>query len=90
MKDKGFMEFSIKQLNKYMSNMGSQQFNYEVLRAAFDSDPRIQNIIKDFDHQSVTLKDGEVDDLENDAQQSDGDSVATMARNATDLGDNDL
>jgi len=90
MKDNGFMEFSIRQLNKYMVNMGSQQFNYEVLRAAFDSDPKIQNIIKDFDHQKVTLKDSEADDLEVDADQSGGDTVATMARNATDLSDNDL
>ena len=89
MKDKGFLEFNIKQLNKYMLNMGSQQFSYEVLRAAFDSDPKIQNIVKDFDHQKVTLKDSEADDLE--AQEpTDGDSVSTMARNATDLGNNDL
>lgn len=79
------MKFSVHQLNKYMTNMGSQQFNYEVLRAAYDSDPKIQNIIKDFDHDRIELKSSEVDDL--DPKPTGGSSVSSMAKSATDLGD---
>jgi hypothetical protein len=87
LKDKGFLEFSIRQLNKYMTNMGSQQFSYEVLRAAFDTDPKIQNLIKDFDHRTVKLKNSAVDDLETDPAAG-GDTVGQMAKSATNLGDN--
>jgi hypothetical protein len=80
------MEFSMRQLNKYMTNMGSQQFSYEVLRAAFDTDPKIQNLIKDFDHRTISLKNSAVDDLEVDDQPG-GDTVGQMAKGATDLGD---
>lgn len=77
----------MRQLNKYMTNMGSQQFSYEVLRSAFDTDPKIQNLIKDFDHRTITLKDGNVDDLEVDGTDGGGDTVGQMAKSATDLGD---
>jgi hypothetical protein len=86
LKDKGFMEFSIRQLNKYMTNMGSQQFSYEVLRSAYDTDPKIQNLIRDFDHRTVKLKRSEVDDLETEPSTG-GDTVGQMAKSATDLGD---
>jgi hypothetical protein len=80
------MEFSIRQLNKYMTNMGSQQFSYEVLRSAYDTDPKIQNLIRDFDHRTVKLKRSEVDDLETEPSTG-GDTVGQMAKSATDLGD---
>ena len=85
MKNKGFMEFSLDQLNRYMANLGRQQFNYEVLRAAYDSDPKIQNIIKDFDHRKVKLKSGEVDELDT-AKPAGDNTVSSMAKRATDLG----
>lgn len=79
------MEFSIDQLNQYMSNLGRQQFNYEVLRAAYDSDPKIQNIIKDFDQRKVKLKSSEIDDINAPAPSGDN-TVSAMAKRATDLG----
>jgi len=66
--------------------MGSQQFSYEVLRSAYDTDPKIQNLIRDFDHRTVKLKRSEVDDLETEPSTG-GDTVGQMAKSATDLGD---
>lgn len=86
MKNKGFMEFSMDQLNRYMSNLGRQQFNYEVFRAAYDSDPKIQNIVKDFDHLRVKLKSGESDNIELN-KPAGGDTVNAMAKRATKIGD---
>lgn len=69
-----------------MQNQGRGQFTYEVFKAAFDSDPRIQNIVADFDESSITLKTSEMDDVAVDPAAG-GDSVGTMAKRAVDLKD---
>ena len=69
-----------------MQNQGRGQFSYEVFKAAFDSDPRIQAIVTDFDDSSITLKTSEMDDVEIDPAGG-GDSVSTMAKRAVDLKD---
>lgn len=71
-----------------MQNTGRNQFSYEVFKAAYDNDPRIQNIVKNFDREKIELKTSEVDDVEdlpgNPGRK--GDAVSKMAKNATDLG----
>ena len=71
-----------------MQNTGRNQFSYDVFKAAYDSDPRIQKIVKNFDQEKIELKTSEVDDVEdlpgNPGRPSD--TVAKMAKNATDLG----
>lgn len=70
-----------------MQNTGRNQFSYDVFKAAYDSDPRIQKIVKNFDQEKIELKTSEVDDVEdlpgNPGRPSD--TVAKMAKNATDL-----
>ena len=70
-----------------MQNTGRNQFSYDVFKAAYDSDPRIQKIVKNFDQEKIELKTSEVDDVEdlpgNPGRPSD--AVAKMAKNATDL-----
>lgn len=75
-------------LDKYMQNQGRGQFDYEVFKAAYDSDPRLKQLVKNFDKDKIEIKTSEVDDVENipgDPGRP-GDAVGKMAKNATDLG----
>tara|TARA_B110000503_G_C7125504_1_gene404397 strand:- start:1249 stop:1497 length:249 start_codon:yes stop_codon:yes gene_type:complete len=78
------VEFSIEQLNKIMQNIGVQQFTYDTLKAAYDTDTKVADMIKDFTHDAVTLKTSEVDDLEPKKQKRKN-TVASMAKKAVDL-----
>lgn len=69
-----------------MSNIGDELFTYDTLKQAFDSDPKIQNIIADFDHNSIKIKTGEIDDVDPVKSGSGGTNVSAMAKRATDLG----
>lgn len=70
-----------------MQNMGRGQFNYEVFKAAYDADPRLQKLITNFDQQQIELKTSEMDDVAklpgNPGRP--GDTVGQMAKNAVDL-----
>ena len=72
-----------------MQNMGRGQFNYDVFKAAYDADPKLQELVKNFDQDKIELKTSETDDVEglpgNPGRP--GDAVAQMAKNATDLSD---
>ena len=46
-----------------MQNTGRNQFSYDVFKAAYDSDPKIQKIVKNFDQDKRELKTSEVDDV---------------------------
>ena len=69
-----------------MQNMGSQQFTYDVFKSAYDSDPRIQEIVTDFNKEMISLKDSEMDDIKRKRTKS-KDNVSKMAKRATKLGD---
>lgn len=69
-----------------MQNQGRGQFTYEVFKAAFDSDPRLQELVSDFDDDRIELKDKETDDLET-PKASSGKSVSQMAKSAVDFDD---
>lgn len=69
-----------------MHNMHQEAFSYETLLAAYQADPRVSEIVKDFDQKSITLKTSEVDDIETQqpsAQQSN--KVSQMAAKAVDI-----
>lgn len=69
-----------------MQNIGKGQFTFDVLKNAYDSDPRIKEIVTNFDKEKVELKGDETDDV-SVPQQSSADAVGDMAQAATDLGD---
>lgn len=72
-----------------MQNMGRGQFTYDVFKAAYDADPKLQELVKNFDKNKIDLKTSEVDDVEkikgNPGRPKD--TVGQMAKNATDLSD---
>jgi len=75
-------------LDKYMKNTGRGQFTYDVFKAVYDADPRLQAIVKNFDKDKIELKQSEVDDVETKGEpgRPGADEVSKMAKNATDLG----
>jgi hypothetical protein len=67
-----------------MKNMGNEQFDYRTFKAAYDSDPRIKSMIKNFDQKSVTLKTDTDADIDAPQQDVANDSaVSQMAKRAT-------
>jgi hypothetical protein len=68
-----------------MANSDRQQFDFETFKAAFDTDPRIKNVVTNFDQDKIDFKQSEVDDL-GAASAPGGDAVGKMASKATDLG----
>ena len=63
MQSDGVYNLTIKQLDRMLSRQGRQQFNYEVFKNAYDSDTRLQNLVKDFNKKSITLAGDETDEL---------------------------
>jgi hypothetical protein len=71
-----------------MQKQGRGMFNYEVFKSAYDNDPRIQNIVTNFNKDEIELKQSESDDIPDSAKDVNQDNtVSNMAKNATDLGD---
>lgn len=75
-------------LNKIMQNMGREQFDYGTFKAAYDTDPRIKTMVHDFNYTGVQPKTTNLLDKPSSDKDVEGDKVADMAKNATDLGDN--
>jgi len=74
-------------LNKIMQNVGGEMFDYGTFKAAYDTDPRIKTMVKNFNSDGVepkTKQDTETGMAQQDAQ---GKTVGQMAKSATDLGD---
>jgi hypothetical protein len=69
-----------------MQNVGDQEFSFDLLKSAFDFDPRIQSVVKDFDQTSITLKSDNDADMSTSPDQSQTDTVKQMAQRATKLG----
>lgn len=70
-----------------MQNQGRGQFTYDVFKAAYDSDPRLQTLVSNFDQNTIELKSDEMDDVPVDGAAAGGDSVSSMAKSAVDLSD---
>ena len=67
-----------------MQNAGNQQFTYDSFKASYDSDPKIQDIVKDFDQETITLKTSSLDDINPSKTQSKN-KISQMAKRAVDL-----
>lgn len=82
------MRLSINKLDNVMRNVGASQFSYEVFKSAYDTDTKIQELVKDFDRNVIELSDGSASDtLDPESGRDGADDVKKMAKSATDLGD---
>jgi hypothetical protein len=78
---------SIAKLDKYMRNQGKGNFDYDVFKAMYDADPRLQQLVTNFDKEKIEFKQSETDDVKVAGQSGPkGDTVGNMAKNATDVG----
>jgi hypothetical protein len=66
--------------------MGDEGFTYDIFQQAYNSDPKIQNIVADFNKNSVKIKTGDENNLSRKPT-SGKNTVSAMAKRATDLGD---
>ena len=77
----------MKKLDRFLQNQGRGQFTYEVFKAAYDADPRLQELVTNFDQDKIEFKTSEVDDVKglpgNPGRPSD--TVGKMAKSAVDL-----
>ena len=81
---------SIAKLDKYMRNQGKGNFDYESFKAMYDADPRLQQLVTNFDKDKIEFKQSEVDDVAGAVPGNPGrpsDTVGKMAKNAVDLTD---
>jgi len=74
-------------LNKVMENMGGEAFVYDTFKVAYDSDPRIKEMVKNFSGDGIELKTKEDADASGTTSADGGDTVAAMAKSATNVGD---
>ena len=70
-----------------MQNVGGEQFDYGTFKAAYDTDPRVKTMVKNFSEKGIELK---TKKAATDTPQADGQpgdtTVAQMAKSATDVG----
>ena len=67
-----------------MQNMQLGQFSFELFKKAYDSDPKLQELVADFNKEGLVLKTSEMDDLPQQQKKS-GNSVSKMAKRAVSL-----
>lgn len=71
-----------------MQNVGSEQFDFDTFKAAYDTDPRVKAMVKNFDKEGIEPKTQQENDSGVASTGDDGaDTVSQMAQRATDLGD---
>jgi hypothetical protein len=68
-----------------MRNTHNTQFSFDTFKAAYDSDPRIKALVKNFDKEKIQLKQSEMDDVTGSEPAADN-TVSSMAKRATDVG----
>jgi uncharacterized protein with gpF-like domain len=74
-------------INKIMANVGGEQFDYGTFKAAYDTDPRIKTMVKNFSQEGIEPKTQQTIDTGAPQADAQGDVVGQMAKSATDLGD---
>lgn len=70
-----------------MQNVEGEQFDYGTFKAAYDTDPRIKTMTKNFNQQGIEPKTANTIDDTSQQQDSQGNEVEKMAKDATNLGD---
>jgi|TARA_B110000503_G_scaffold52081_1_gene83831 hypothetical protein len=70
-----------------MQNVGAESFDFGTFKAAYDTDPRVKAMVKNFDKVGIEPKtEKEVKGGDDVSQAKGTDSVSSMAKSATNLG----
>lgn len=67
-----------------MQNVDNQQFTFDTFKASYDSDPRVKEIVKNFDRETVELKTSSSDEITPQKSKSKN-KVSQMAKRAVDI-----
>lgn len=79
-------DYTMDELDSIMKNIGTIQFSYDTFKKAYDTDPGVKKLVKNFDQDKITLSSGNAtDDLPAGEPDTDN-TVGAMAQRATDLG----
>lgn len=84
LKNSGETEISVSRLDQIMQNVDNQQFTYDTFKTAYDNDPKIQDIVKNFDQNTLTLKTSAADDI-TAKKPKNRNKIRQMAKRAVDL-----
>jgi hypothetical protein len=75
-------------LNKLMQNVGAEQFDYGTFKAAYDTDPRVKSMVKNFNKYGIEpMTKNELDASTDTPATDSSNAVNKMAKRATDLTD---
>jgi uncharacterized protein YdcH (DUF465 family) len=67
-----------------MQNSKIPEFTYDTLKVLYDTDPRLQQIIKNFDQNHVEFSQGSIDNLEKSVDQRKS-NISNLAKQSVDL-----
>lgn len=70
-----------------MQNVGAESFDFGTFKAAYDTDPRVKAMVKNFSKYGIEPKTKNELDSGAVSSTSDGGGVDAMAKRATDLTD---
>ncbi len=77
-------KFTWDEINRFMTNIGQEEFDYDTFKLTFDADPNLQKLVARFDQEGIELK---TKKQSPDQAPVDGDTgsdqVAQMAKRAT-------
>ncbi len=67
-----------------MHNAKFPEFDYDTFKVAYDTDPKLQQIVKNFDQSHIEFSRGSIDNLEKSTDQR-KDNISNLAKKAVDL-----
>lgn len=67
-----------------MHNSKVPEFNYDTLKVMYDTDPRVQQLIKNFDQNHIEFSQGSIDNLEKSIDQRKS-NISNLAKQAVNL-----
>jgi hypothetical protein len=77
-------KFTWDEINRFMTNIGQEEFDYDTFKLTFDADPNLQKLVARFDQEGIELKTKKQTPAQGPVDGDTGsDAVAQMAKHAT-------
>jgi hypothetical protein len=77
-------KFTWDEINRFMTNIGQEEFDYDTFKLTFDADPNLQKLVARFDQEGIELKTKKQEPAQGPVDGNTGsDAVAQMAKHAT-------
>lgn len=77
-------KFTWDEINRFMTNIGQEEFDYDTFKLTFDADPNLQQLVARFDQMGIELKTKKQAPAQGPIDGNTGsNTVAQMAQRAT-------